>query len=123
MRKSYTRHLLSNYFEYEKNETNVSLISGKQGKNINNIFGFKGVYRDSKTGKWVAKLVFSGVVHRELCKTKEDAISKRLKMEKKYYMPYLEVHKESNVSCGVPSKCYSTKGKETRFRLANEEGI
>lgn len=123
MRKPYKRHLFSNYFEFEKNGTNISLISGKREKNINNISGFKGVYHDSKTGKWVAKLVFSGVVHREFCKTKEDAVSKRREMEKKYFSPYSEAYKKSKVSGGVPSKRYSTKGQETRFRLVNSEGI
>lgn len=123
MRKPYTRHLFSNYSEYERNGTNLALISDKRGKNINNASGVKGIYHDSKTGKWVAKLVFSGIVHREFCKTMKEAISKRKLMEKRYFEPSLDAYKESNVSGGAPSKRYSTKDQETRFKLANGEGI
>ena len=123
MRKPYTRHLFSNYSEYERNGTNLTLISDKRGKNINNASGVKGIYHDSKTGKWVAKLVFSGLVHREFCKTMKEAISKRKLMEKRYFEPSLDAYKESNVSGGAPSKRYSTKDQETRFELANGEGI
>jgi len=117
MRKPYKNHLCSSYAKYEVGGTNLAMLDSDK-LNGRNKSGARGVYLDSKTGKWVAKLVFRGITHREPCTTKKDAITKRGKMEKEYFAPILAEHKKPIKVNDGSAKPVSQKCYEMRFKLA-----
>lgn len=85
--------------------------------NRRNKSGARGVYLDSKTGKWVAKLVFRGVTHRESLKTKKEAIFRREEMEKTFFAPAINKLKKSAVSRISSKNSKIENRQELRFRI------
>ena len=68
---------------HEKNErfgTNLGLIASNRIPK-SNTSGYKGVRFYNTTGKWYAEMRFQGCTHRKSCKSKEEAINERKKME------------------------------------------
>jgi hypothetical protein len=120
IRRPYKHHLCPSFSKYEVDGTNLAMLDSNKLNNRNKS-GARGVYLDSKTGKWVAKLVFRGIAHREVCTTKKDAISKRVKMEKEYFAPILVEHKKSIKSNHASTKAIRQKCYEMRFKLAEAE--
>jgi hypothetical protein len=80
MRKPYKHHLCSSFSKYEVGGTNLAMW-GNDKLNVRNKSGTRGVFFDSKSGKWVAKLVFKGITHREFFNTKKEAVFKREEMK------------------------------------------
>jgi hypothetical protein len=120
IRKPYKNHLCPSFYKYEVGGTNLTILDSNKLNNRNKS-GARGVYLDSKTGKWVAKLVFRGIAHREVCATKKDAIAKRGKMEKEYFAPILTEHKKSVHAYDASTKSIPQNCREMRFRLVDVE--
>lgn len=78
---------------FDNRKSQLRLVTSSQNNmnhvmQRNNTSGYNGVYFYKRTQQWVAYIKINGKQYRKYCKSKEEAISQRKKLEEKYFMDY-----------------------------------
>jgi hypothetical protein len=87
----------NNYIE----GTNINSLSQQPG--VRNTSGVVGVYQDSESKLWIARIGFKGETHHlGVYKTKEEAAEVRKKAEKALHAEFMELNQQGTISPDSP---------------------